>query len=240
VNSNDSWITVTGNNSGNGNATINFEVDQYTSTNSRSGTISIDYSSGSKVFSINQTGCSYSVSPDSQIVPPAGGNYEISVNSESICEWQATENIDWIEITNGQSGVGSGMVNYYVSSNSFSSERTGTITIKNNVFIVKQLGVTTSVNIDKPGLPTEFNLAQNYPNPFNPSTEINYSIPQVSFVSIKVYDILGREIRTLVNEEKFVGYYEVNFDASSLSSGVYFYRLQAGKFSDSKKFILMK
>ena len=85
-----------------------------------------------------------------------------------------------------------------------------------------------------------FYLSQNYPNPFNPSTKIKYSIPQYGFVTLKVYDILGRVIATLVNEEKRAGNYEVNFHANNLSSGIYFYRIEAGGFTDTKKFILLR
>jgi hypothetical protein len=83
-------------------------------------------------------------------------------------------------------------------------------------------------------------LLQNYPNPFNPRTTIIYSIPQKSFVSITVYDILGKEISELVNEEKLPGSYEVQFDGSRLSSGVYFYRLHAGNIFKTKKLMLLK
>jgi hypothetical protein len=86
----------------------------------------------------------------------------------------------------------------------------------------------------------KFELNQNYPNPFNPSTKIRYSIPQTSFVILQVYDILGNELATLVKEEKTIGNYEVEFDGSKLSSGIYFYRLQTDKFSGIKKLILMK
>lgn len=86
----------------------------------------------------------------------------------------------------------------------------------------------------------EFNLFQNYPNPFNPITKINYSIPKVSFVSLKVYDLLGKEIANLVNEEKAIGNYEIDFDGSNLSSGVYFYKMRAEGFTETKKFILLK
>jgi hypothetical protein len=89
-------------------------------------------------------------------------------------------------------------------------------------------------------IPTEFSLLQNYPNPFNPRTTIKYSIPQKSFVSITVYDILGKEVSKLVNEEKQAGSYEVQFDGSRLSSGVYFYRLHAGSFFKTKKLVLLK
>ncbi len=89
-------------------------------------------------------------------------------------------------------------------------------------------------------IPTEFNLAQNYPNPFNPSTKIKYSIPQSSDVVIKVFDVLGNEKETLVNEEKPVGTYEIIWNASTLPSGVYFYRLQAGSFVETKKMVLLR
>ncbi len=89
-------------------------------------------------------------------------------------------------------------------------------------------------------IPEVYSLAQNYPNPFNPATKIRYSIPQSSQVQIKVFDMLGNEIETLVNEEKPVGSYEVGFDATGLPSGTYFYRLQAGNFVETKKMTLIK
>lgn len=88
--------------------------------------------------------------------------------------------------------------------------------------------------------PTDFKLFNNYPNPFNPSTKIRYAIPQSAFTSLKVYSITGKEVAVLVNEHKTPGVYEINFDASELSNGVYFYKLQSGSFSDVKKMILMK
>ncbi|HEY6626557.1 MAG TPA: T9SS type A sorting domain-containing protein, partial [Ignavibacteriaceae bacterium] len=89
-------------------------------------------------------------------------------------------------------------------------------------------------------VPTEFVLSQNYPNPFNPSTRINYFVPKESFVSIKVYDFLGREVMALVNESRAVGSYEMVFDASNLPSGTYFYTLIAENYSSTKKMILIK
>jgi len=83
-------------------------------------------------------------------------------------------------------------------------------------------------------------LHQNHPNPFNPTTTIKYQIPELSFVTLKVYDVLGSEVATLVNEEKPVGSYEVEFNRTNLSSGIYYYRLQAASFIESKKMVLMK
>ena len=96
------------------------------------------------------------------------------------------------------------------------------------------------VSDDANDLPIKYELNQNYPNPFNPSTTIKYQIPELSFVIVKVYDVLGGEVATLVNEEKPIGNYEVEFDATGLSSGIYFYRLKAGDFVETKKMILMK
>jgi hypothetical protein len=82
-----------------------------------------------------------------------------------------------------------------------------------------------------------FLLLQNYPNPFNPITKINYQIPKLSFVTMKVYDVLGKEVATLVNEEKPAGNYEIDFDGTGLPSGIYFYQLKAGNFVETKKMI---
>ncbi len=114
--------------------------------------------------------------------------------------------------------------------------------------------VTTGVIAEEKILPKAYSLAQNYPNPFNPSTTIKYSIPEQSYVTLKVYDILGREVGTLVNEEKPAGNYEVEFNPVSgnqhLASGIYFYQIlvsalqskagKAGDYVSTKKMILLK
>jgi len=89
-------------------------------------------------------------------------------------------------------------------------------------------------------IPQKFKLFQNYPNPFNPVTTIKYSIPERSFVSIKIYDVLGKEVSILVNEEKPAGSYEIRLNESVLTSGIYFYRLKAGSYVETKKMILLK
>jgi hypothetical protein len=89
-------------------------------------------------------------------------------------------------------------------------------------------------------MPSTYLLQQNYPNPFNPSTTISFSIPTSEFVTLKVYDILGREVTTLVSENLNAGYHSLKFDAGNFSSGVYFYKLQAGKYSETKKMLLSK
>jgi S-formylglutathione hydrolase FrmB len=88
--------------------------------------------------------------------------------------------------------------------------------------------------------PSSFVLHQNYPNPFNPSTTISFSIPSRSFVSLRIFDLLGREVATLINENQNVGTHFATFNATNLSSGIYFYRLQAGPFLETKKLVLLK
>ena len=89
-------------------------------------------------------------------------------------------------------------------------------------------------------MPTDFTLSQNYPNPFNPSTKIQYSLPQSSNVIIKIYDILGNEIETLIKEEQPAGTYEVTWNAANLPSGIYFYHIKTRYFIETKKMILLK
>ena len=99
--------------------------------------------------------------------------------------------------------------------------------------------IKTEVN-DENNLPTEYKLEQNHPNPFNPTTTISYAIPEQSFVSLKIYDVTGSEVKELVSESQNAGFYNVAFDASNLSSGLYFYSLISGNFNSTKKMILLK
>ncbi len=98
----------------------------------------------------------------------------------------------------------------------------------------------TGVEITTSGVPSAYQLEQNYPNPFNPSTSISFTLPSKSFVSLKVFDLLGREVATLVNEQKPAGTYTQKWNAANVSSGIYFYRLQADKFTETKKLVLLK
>ena len=125
----------------------------------------------------------------------------------------------------------------------------GGSTGSDDIFIAKYLpdGLLTDVDEIDNNIPIAFELNQNYPNPFNPSTKIRYTIPNVTLsgvegsrVQLKIYDVLGNEVATLVDENKSAGSYEVNFDAEGLTSGIYFYKLQAGSFVQTKKMILIK
>jgi hypothetical protein len=102
------------------------------------------------------------------------------------------------------------------------------------------LNLVTEVKNDQPQFVNEFSLSQNYPNPFNPTTKISWQSPVSGHQILKIYDITGKEIVTLVDEYKSAGKYEINFDASSLSSGVYLYKLIVGNYSDAKKMVVLK
>jgi hypothetical protein len=104
----------------------------------------------------------------------------------------------------------------------------------------RPLSEITSVRQFSTEVPLHFELAQNYPNPFNPTTTIVFSLPSRSFVSLKVFDAIGKEVSTLVSEELVVGTYSQQWDATGLSSGVYFYRLHAGAFIETKRLLLLK
>ena len=100
--------------------------------------------------------------------------------------------------------------------------------------------ITSVEQVENDLLPTEFRLEQNYPNPFNPSTTIQFSVPKTSHVTIKIYNILGREVAALIDEEYQPGQYKVVFEAGQLASGLYVYRIQAGDFLETKKLMLLK
>lgn len=110
-----------------------------------------------------------------------------------------------------------------------------------NMLLARQKYSTlTSVETDITSIPSKYLLEQNYPNPFNPSTKISYQLPQSGFANLKVFNTLGREVATLVNEEKSAGKYEVDFNAGNLSTGVYFYKLTSNNFTQVNKMLLVK
>jgi hypothetical protein len=140
---------------------------------------------------------------------------------------------------------------YYINNNEI-SEKADTlkeisITVYSGAFasesVVRYVEVLDHVmtsNEDELGLPKEFSLGQNYPNPFNPSTNIEFALPEQSVVSLKVYNLLGREISTLVSGRMNAGNHKIEFNASGLSTGLYFYRIKAGSFMQTKKMMLIK
>lgn len=168
-----------------------------------------------------------------------------SVDFEVVAEDTTGYDLTYVWSKNGTSASTSATYNY-TSSFIFPTPRVDTVTVTvsnplnstTRTWYVEVVDDPTSV--EEEGLPTTYSLEQNYPNPFNPSTKIKYAVPSRSFVSIKVFDILGNEIGTLVNKEKSAGYYEANWNAKNLATGIYFYTIKAEKFTDTKKMLLIK
>ncbi len=134
--------------------------------------------------------------------------------------------------------AGSGAYASQFSTNPHSVSRGGITQL--GTFYVGHFGKITSVKSDISDVPEKFGLSQNYPNPFNPSTVISYQLTVNTFVTLKIYDVLGREIETLVNEYKKPGKYEVEFDGTRFASGIYFCTMRAGSFIQTRKLVLMK
>jgi photosystem II stability/assembly factor-like uncharacterized protein len=122
----------------------------------------------------------------------------------------------------------------------FINEKEGWIVGSNGTILHTTNGGVTAIQENTYTLPDEFNLKPAYPNPFNPSTTLEFDIPRTSYISMKVYDIMGREVETLVNEELNVGSYTVKWDATKYSSGVYFYKLHSENFTEMKKMLLVR
>lgn len=151
--------------------------------------------------------------------------------------------INWIDITD------TSRVRYSV--NSICSDKSGNLILSSTYGVFKTTDegkswinltpqASTSVKESNSVRPEQYSLSQNYPNPFNPATRINYSVQRTGNVTINVYDLLGREIATLVNEIKPAGNYSVEFNSTRLSSGIYFYRMESGSFTHTKKLVVIK
>ncbi len=183
-----------------------------------------------------------------------GENWEVSPDGEG-STWQSVFLMEtgkaWAVSTNGdiaysndwghtwesqESGTGVNLMGTY-----FITDSKGWIVGNNGVILrTNNGGLVTDVSEENTNIIKEFRLEQNYPNPFNPSTTISYSITKKSNVVLKVFDVLGRQVTVLVNEGQLQGNYEVEFDASNLTSGIYFYRIQTGDFVESKKMVFIK
>ncbi|MEO8210789.1 MAG: T9SS type A sorting domain-containing protein [bacterium] len=130
--------------------------------------------------------------------------------------------------------------NDYYTSITFTDNKNGWIVGTNGKILSTITGGISSVSSLNENIPVAFSLNQNYPNPFNPTTNINFSIPISSFVTLKIYELTGKEIVTLINDNLNAGVYKINFNAGYLASGIYFYKIIAGEYSDIKKMTLLK
>ena len=188
------------------------------------------------------------VTPDFLSVGPTADTASLNVSNtgSGTMNWIAISDIFWIKVTSGASGTNNGIIHISYNHNN-SVSRVGTITITADgvagspkiVEIRQGEAITYVVNLNL-GIPGAYRFEQNYPNPFNPITKIRYGLPQESNVVINVYNVLGEEVAKLVNNFQYAGFYEVNFDASNLTSGIYIYRISAGSFIQLRKMLLIK
>lgn len=171
----------------------------------------------------------------------ADTNWAFDPGSSLAQSWPLPENLKVTNSTLKTAAMGGFPVGdlYHWAPAVYSSWKAQEATENNQIQSWLQHGIT-GVEEQQPGVPVSFDLSQNYPNPFNPTTNIDYSISQSGPVSLKVYDLLGRHVATLFDGQQKVGRYTVEFDASRLASGVYFYKLQAGNSAITKKLVLMK
>ncbi len=161
------------------------------------------------------------------------GTYDATTNNHKV--YLSTNNgAMWSQVNNGLP------TNINVNSLDIIGPNIFVGTAGNGVWRCPLSEIITAIEDKQNNFPISFSLQQNYPNPFNPTTTINYSVPKTSFVTLKVYDVLGKEITTLVNHETRSGNYSVEFNASKFISGVYYYRMQAGSFVETKKLIVLK
>ncbi|MGD1047073.1 MAG: T9SS type A sorting domain-containing protein [Bacteroidota bacterium] len=212
----------------------------------------------------NIVACSFAVSDTNLFAGADGGGVILSTNNGT--SWTAVNSgvsyyVDALIVngTNLFAGTAACNGSVFLSTNngtSWDKVNTGMINTNVYAFAIKGTNIFAGTNggiwrrplsemvtsVDKftKELPTHFNLDQNYPNPFNPSTNISFNLSSKSFVSLKVFDLIGREVATIVSEEMPAGRYSKQWNAASLSSGIYFYRLQAGSFTQTKKLVLLR
>jgi hypothetical protein len=207
-----------------------------------------------KIYTNESPSMSWTVSSADAPLPVALESFTSNVNGRNVTlKWSTSSEVNnaGFEIERKAAGGDYVKAGFIGGKGTVSTQTTYTFTDKNLAsgsysYRLKQTDYngsyeyfTLSGNVTV-GIPSKFDLSQNYPNPFNPSTKINFDLPKYGQVSLKIYDMLGREVSTLVSEFRTAGYYSVDFNASSLTSGVYFYRVSTGDFSAVKKMTVLK
>jgi hypothetical protein len=209
-------------------------------------TYRVDNGPGSTLPSIIGTGIDVGNMRDLTSTPPGGSFWpdgcSMGTNGMSLYRYQNhTANDTLAVIGNVQAGYNTATM--FVDPRYFTGSGFGDAMDAMIGYLAANGGLITGIesgNTAEINIPESYKLSQNYPNPFNPTTKISFTIPSSELVTLKIYNILGKEVMTLVNEVKNAGTFEVQFDASNLSSGAYFYRLETGNFVETKKMMLMK
>ena len=190
---------------------------------------------GGTTFSIVNTGAGITAYCTMKFVPGTNVCYLTSNTGASGCVRKSTDaGVTWTTMSTASITAITHMELVYIGGVVYA------YAIAADGSVLKLVDNLVGVTNGNTNIPSEFKLEQNYPNPFNPVTTINYSLPNASNVSIKIYDMLGNEVMNVVNEFRQAGNYSASVDASSLASGVYFYKMEAGSYTDAKKMILVK
>ncbi len=204
--------------------------------------------SGTNIFAGTWGGVYLSTNNGAKWIRVNNGLPYVKVNSFAVSDtnlFAGTTRGVFLSTNNGTNwtSVNDGLTDTTVNAIAVSGTHIFAGTENNGVFKASISSLFNYTGIEQPKdtrAPLSFTLSQNYPNPFNPSTTINYQVPSSGKVVLKVYDILGREVEALVNENKSAGKYSVSFNADKLASGVYLYRIQEGSYFQTKKMILIK
>lgn len=154
-----------------------------------------------------------------------------SLSSKGIIFKTTNAGINWIQEET--------YINETISSVYFPSVNMGWV-VGSNGSILKSGGNPTKVNIISNSIPTQYKLFQNYPNPFNPTTKLRFALTRISIVKLVVYDVLGKQIETLINDQLNSGIYEVDWNASQYPSGVYYYKIDSEEYTETKRMVLLK
>jgi len=231
------WTTI---NNGLRSDSTNFSVIAVNGSNIFAGTTAISYWTSvvtpKGIYHSTDNGASWNTSNNGL---PGTNITDIVISSSSVIAATDSNGI-FLSEDNGASWTpcNDGLPNPYISS----------LAINDNYVYAGLLGgiwrrplsEVVSVEEQNSPLPKNYSLEQNYPNPFNPSTTINYGLPVSGFASLKIFDMLGREVKILINERQEAGSHAITFNATNLPSGVYFYQLKAGSYTETKKLVLLK
>ncbi len=250
----DAWATITSGTSGTDTGTVLVGFTANTTNVARAATITVtaDGALGSpREVTITQAAGVpvLTVTPSDSLVSAGPGTAVFTVRNTGTgtMTWTASSADAWATITDGSPGTDAGSITVSFTANTTSAERVATITIAAPGAVgsaqdvkITQAAVVAGIADQLSGIPEEYGLSQNYPNPFNPATMIRFALPKAGQTRLEVFNALGQKVAVLVEGLLDAGFHQVSFDGSTLPSGLYLYRLQAGEYVATKKLVLMK